>query len=102
MSNVRRSAVLGSDSGYTFFRRFALLAMVIRVGVFPLRIKGMPLLGLEKRPPDLHCSHGLPKFRLLRTRLSSTFGVATVAVWTTHKQTCGELGLSFRSGGIWN
>ena len=67
-----------------------------------LRIKGMPLLGLEKRPPDLHCSHGLPKFRLLCARLSSTFGVATVVVWTTHDQTCGDLGLDSKSVGIWN
>ena len=102
MTNVRQSAVLGSDSGYTFFRRPALLAMVIRVGIFPLRIKGMPLLGLEKRPPDLHCSHGLPKFRLLCARLSSTFGVSTVVVWTIHDQTCGDLGLDFKSVGIWN
>ena len=77
-------------------------SLVIRVGVSLLRIKGMPLLGLEKRSQDLPCSHGLPAFRLLRARLSSTFGVATVAVWTTHGQTCGDPGLDFKSVGIWN
>ena len=77
-------------------------SLVIRVGVSVLRLKGMPLLGLEKKSQDLPCGHGFPAFRLLRTRLSSTFGVATVAVWTTHKQTCGDLELNFRSGGIWN
>ena len=68
----------------------------------PTPNKGYAATRFGKKAEDLHCSLGVPTFRLLRARLWSTFGVATVAVWTTHDQTCGDLGLNSKSVGICN